>query len=218
MIDPPGTTNSSQETVIESLRLAQRRGFLGPGPVTPHVSHARGFAWPMAEALGRTPEHLADLGAGAGVPGLVLALDWGNTKVVLIEGALRRAEHLRAAVDASGMSQRVEVELARAEEVGRNPRHRGTFDGVVARSFGRPGVTAECAAPLLRVGGVLVVSEPPSPSESTDRWPEEPLQGLGMRLESIVEVPVRVVVLRQVELCSDRFPRRVGVPSKRPLF
>ena len=110
----------------------------------------------------------------------------------------------------------------RAEEVARDPAHRGGYDLVTARSFGAPAVTAECAAPLLRVGGELLVSEPPEATTS-ERWPRDGLAelGLGGPERQVVDasgVPVHLVRLVLEEACGERYPRRVGVPSKRPLF
>jgi 16S rRNA (guanine527-N7)-methyltransferase len=105
----------------------------------------------------------------------------------------------------------------RAESVGHVASHRGQWDAVIARSFGAPAVTAECAAPLLVIGGVLVVAEPPS--GSADRWPADGLARLGLSVESLVHTgDATYQVLRQVSECPARFPRRVGVPAKRPLF
>src|SRR3546814_9312392 len=81
----------------------------------------------------------------------------------------KRCAFLREAVEALGADERVEVVEGRAEEIGRGEMRR-VVDAVIARSFGPPAATAECAAPLLRAGGLLVVSEPP---EALDRWPED---------------------------------------------
>jgi 16S rRNA (guanine527-N7)-methyltransferase len=76
-------------------------------------------------------------------------------------------------------------------------------------------VTAECAAPLLAVGGLLVVSEPPDGR----RWPASALEPLGMAVEGMVRGAAGTFQrLRQVTPCPDRYPRRVGIPAKRPLF
>jgi 16S rRNA (guanine527-N7)-methyltransferase len=109
----------------------------------------------------------------------------------------------------------VRVVTGRAEDVGRRADHRGSYQVVVARSFARPAVVAECAAPLLAVGGRLVVSEPP---ERGDRWPEEGLSVLGLHLVATTSVGPRLVTLHQKDRCPERFPRRVGVPGKRPLW
>lgn len=105
---------------------------------------------------------------------------------------------------------------ARAEESGRDPGMRAGFDVVVARSFGAPAVTAECAAPLLKVGGRLIVAEPPG--GAADRWPAQALGELCLRAVTTVTKPTAFQVLEQMAPCPDRYPRRTGVPAKRPLF
>ena len=193
------------------LERSQRSGFLGPGPVTEHVTHARGFA----AGLDEPPARFLDLGSGGGVPGLVLALAWPSASAVLLDAGERRADFLREAVGRLGLGERVEVVRGRAEELGRAPELRGAFDLVVARAFGPPAATAECGAPFLRVGGKLVVSEPPEPG---DRWPADGLAQLGLARGLSWRAPHAYQSLVQIEACPDRYPRRVGRPAKRPLF
>jgi 16S rRNA (guanine527-N7)-methyltransferase len=194
------------------LARSQALGLLGPGDLDHHISHARGFA----AAAGATPAVAIDLGAGGGVPGLVLALTWPTTRVVLVEASSRRARVLEEAVAALEVAERVEVAHARAELVGRDRRYRGTADVVTARSFGPPAVTAECGAPLLRRGGVLVVSEPPAPAAA--RWPAVGLGLLGLEDLGERRGAAGYRVLVSAGPCPDRYPRRPGIPARRPLF
>ncbi|MDQ1436450.1 MAG: rRNA (guanine527-N7)-methyltransferase [Acidimicrobiaceae bacterium] len=157
-----------------------------------------------------------DLGSGGGVPGLVLAELWPQAHAVLLDSMERRTSFLTDVVGELGWRGRVTVVRERAEVFGRVPDRRAAFDLVVARGFGPPSVTAECAAPLLRLGGRLVVSEPPE--DDPGRWPAQPLSELGLRSLGLVEDGARFHVLEQVELCSDAYPRRVGLPAKRPLW
>ena len=190
---------------------ARRAGFLGPGPVAFHVEHGLGFA----DGL---PIHgrIVDLGSGGGVPGLVLALARPDTSWLLLDSQQRRAHFLEQAVERLGLGNRATVFGGRAERAGRAPDHRSRYDGVVARSFGSPPVTAEAAAPMLRVGGLLTVSEPPDPAV---RWPAADLLKLGLEPVRRYETAVgHYQVLQQVSPCPDRFPRREGVSRKRPLF
>jgi 16S rRNA (guanine527-N7)-methyltransferase len=78
-------------------------------------------------------------------------------------------------------------------------------------------VTAECGAPFLAAGGHIVVSEPPDGDDA--RWPAEGVQELGLAADGIVRTEAGSYrLLRQVAPCPDRYPRRVGMPAKRPLF
>jgi 16S rRNA (guanine527-N7)-methyltransferase len=150
------------------------------------------------------------------LPGLVLAVHWAASHWTLLDAGQRRTAFLRTAIDGLGLAGRVEVLTARAETVGREAAQRGAYDLVVARSFGSPAATAECAAPLLQVGGLLVVSEPPEPAP--DRWPVGALAELGLAPSGVVAGPPRLQILEQQTACPGRYPRRTGVPGKRPLW
>ena len=188
------------------LEEARRLGFLGPGPVDVHLDHALGFA-EVVRALAPSaesgwPARAADLGSGAGLPGLPLALALPECGWLLVESSVRRAAFLRRAVERLGIGDRVHVAEERAEAVGRRPVFRGQVDLVVARSFGPPAVVAECAAPLLRVGGRSVISEPPGGAPS--RWPADGLALLGMAPGAAASAQGWAFqVLAQQELCPD---------------
>jgi 16S rRNA (guanine527-N7)-methyltransferase len=196
--------------LLAQLEVARHRGFLGPGPVESHIDHARAFLI----ALEHTSGTVIDLGSGGGVPGLVLAVARPDLRLVLVEARAKRCRFLEAAAGALGVA--ADVVEGRAEMIGRSTR-RGTADAVVARSFGLPATTAECASPLLLVGGRLVVSEPPPPAQP-DRWPAAGLRLLGLEVAERVEEATTVQVLEQRIGCPDGYPRRDGLPAKRPLF
>lgn len=193
-------------------------GLLGPGPVEAHIEHARGFARALREITRSvSPPSLAlDLGAGGGLPGMVLLFEWPTTAFVWLDSSERSAEFLESVADRLGASGRVQVVRGRAEDVGRQPAFRHHHDLVVARAFGRPAVTAECAAPFLAPGGHLVVSEPPS--ELVDRWDADRLALLGLEVSGCWRDDAGYQVLRQFRACPEQYPRRPGRPQKAPLF
>lgn len=200
------------------LERSLAAGFLGSSKVDDHIDHACGFAAAVLSEEREVPGTLIDLGSGGGIPGLVLAELWPTTKVAMVEANERRAQFLEAEV-LKPDQDRLTVLPYRAEIVGRDPMYRQRFEIVTARSFAPPGVTAECASPLLAVGGLLVVSDPPEvPAEA--RWPHVPLQLLGLSLLHRFRYRDRYnfACLTKVSDCPSRYPRRVGVPSKRPLF
>jgi 16S rRNA (guanine527-N7)-methyltransferase len=197
------------EPLLAQLERARGLGFLGPGPVAAHVEHTMGFLSALDEVAGT----VVDLGSGGGVPGLIIGIARPDLRLCLIDARATRCRFLEAA--AVRLELQAEVVEGRAEGIGHGPL-RGTADAVVARSFGPPATTAECAAPLLRVGGRLVVSEPPTLDAA--RWPADGLAELGLGLgERSAGRPV-VQVLHQVRACPPAFPRREGLPAKRPVF
>lgn len=193
------------------LAGAQEQGFLGPGPLEEHVIRALDLARAVPEAPGTA----IDLGSGGGVPGLPLALLWSDSTWVLLDGSTKRVRFLQQAVDGLGMAGRVRAVESRAETAARTGL-RGSFDLAVARGFAGPAVTAECGAAFLRVGGLMVVAEPPG--GAPERWDEGGLAELGMRVGDTLRSPTACQVLHQEHPCPDRYPRRVGIPAKRPLW
>lgn len=205
---PP--SHRALHAVLESSR---QLGFLGPGPVDEHLQHARIFLAPLEGV-----QSCVDLGSGGGVPGLALACWRPDLHLTLVDAATKRCDFLSEAVERLDLADRVEVRCGRAEEIARDPALRGAFPAVVARSFGRPAVTAECAVGFL--GGEharLIVSEPPQTDPT--RWPDEGLALLGLRRgprQSAAGATVQILEL--TEPVDPRWPRRIGVPAKRPLF
>ena len=212
------------DALCSALREAHDHGFLGPGPVEAHVRHAVGFVRAYEDCRVEAPARVADLGSGGGVPALVLIEMWPATSFLLIDSNKRRADFLERVVatlrtrdcpEATARRGSLEVSCSRAEDVGRGPM-RASYDLVTARSFGPPAVTAECAAPLLRAGGVLIVSEPPD--SDGRRWPATGLANLGLGVGGVRGEPFSFFVAEQVSDCPPTYPRRVGVPGRRPLF
>jgi 16S rRNA (guanine527-N7)-methyltransferase len=215
----PGTQGppNPQLTALEVLlNEARRFGFLGPGPIPTQIERSLAFA----EMVPGPPQIAVDLGSGGGLPGLVLALTWPNSRWTFVESNQRRAGWLKSALEVTGAGDRVDVLCDRAENIGRSAL-RGASDLVTARSFAPPATTAECAAPLLKLGAMLLVAEPPGSSPS--RWSLEGLAELGLVLEGTRSVemrggPTTISALLAISPCPPRYPRRVGVPFKRPLF
>lgn len=197
------------EPLIAQLERARLLGFLGPGPVGDHIEHTAGFLAALLQVSGT----VVDLGSGGGVPGLIIGVARPDLVLLLVESAAKRCRFLETASEALQLNAIV-VE-GRAEVIGHGTL-RGTADAVVARSFGSPASTAECAAPLLRVGGTLVVSEPPVPDPA--RWSAQGVARLGLEIGRRSGASPVVQTFEQVRPCSDSFPRRVGLPAKRPLF
>jgi 16S rRNA (guanine527-N7)-methyltransferase len=162
---------------------------------------------------------VADLGSGAGFPGLPLAIALPTASCTLIDGNHRKCEFMRAAADRCGI-ENVTVTHARAEEWNPEP---GGCDLVVARALAPLGVIAEYAAPLLRVGGALVAWRGRRDAED-EAVAARAAAILGLRCEEPIAVTPypgalhrHLHVVTKVVPTPDRFPRRPGMARKRPL-
>lgn len=203
---------SSLRAVLTRSRAA---GLLGPGAVTDHIDHAAAFV-----AAVEPPSSFLDLGSGGGVPGLVVALAWPGATGVLLDAQERRVRFLREAVLELGIDDRVVATHGRAEDLARDPAHRGRVEVVTARSFGPPALAAECGAGFLVPGGCLVVAEPPT---GGDRWPASGLAALGLADEGPVVSPAgassgTVRRLRSLGEPLAAVPRRAAAMRRRPAF
>jgi 16S rRNA (guanine527-N7)-methyltransferase len=179
------------------------------------VEHGRALLAGLPEA-GR----VLDLGSGGGLPGLVIATYRPELELTLLEARQRACRFLREAVITLNR-QEVAVVEARAEEAARRADLREAFDAVVARSFGPPAVTAECAVGFLRPAGRLVVSEPPDEEGlevASARWPAEGLEQLGFGPPARGAAAGGSFVVLEKVRNDERWPRRVGIPAKRPLW
>jgi 16S rRNA (guanine527-N7)-methyltransferase len=167
----------------------------------------------------RAGERLVDLGAGAGLPGLPLAIALPQTRVTLVESSRRKCEFIERAVAACGIGN-AEVVHARAEAW---PDGRDRFDVATARALAGLAVVAEYAAPLLVAGGTLVGWR-----GRRDRAEEAAAARaaaiVGLEPGAVIEVtPYGGARHRHLHLMSkvmetpERFPRRPGMARKRPL-
>lgn len=197
------------------VEAAQRLGFFGPRPVDEQIAHAIAFA-ELLEAHALGPCEFLDLGSGGGLPGLVLAVRWPGVQGTLLDASVRRTAFLRTAVLELGIENRISVAEGRAELLGRDAALRAAFPLVVARSFAAPAVTAEIGGAFVRVGGALVVSEP---QEGGDRWLPDGLARVCLAAPVVHHgAGAQVAVLVRTAPLDDRWPRAVGIPTKRPLW
>jgi 16S rRNA (guanine527-N7)-methyltransferase len=172
----------------------------------------------------RTARTIADLGAGAGFPGLALAAALPDARVGLIESVGRKCEFIRRALSRSGIGN-AEAICERAETWAMAPSPEGgrdAYDAVTARAVGRLSTSAELASPLLRDGGVVVVwkgRRDPDEEAELERAGER----VGMRAEEVRWVGPyagsrhrHLHLIRKVGPTPERLPRRPGMAKKRP--
>ncbi len=161
---------------------------------------------------------LIDLGSGAGVPGIPLAVVRPEVHVVLVEASRNKAGFLQVAVRELAL-ENAEVVHGRAEALGHDPRHRERYHAVTARALGPLRVLVEYALPLLMVGGVGVFPKGRAAADEVAAA-SRALHFLGGEadLRIVASAPQSpVIVVRKVAPTPPAYPRRPGVPSRRPL-
>jgi 16S rRNA (guanine527-N7)-methyltransferase len=163
---------------------------------------------------------IADIGAGAGFPGLVLAVALPNARVDLIESVGRKCEFMRRAIAAAAIPNAT-VLNTRSEELA-SAGGRDAYDVVTARAVGRLSTLAELASPLLEPNGVLIAWKGRRDPDE-ERQLANASESLAMRPEQILDVGDRagsrhrhLHVIRKSGPTPDNLPRRPGMAKKRP--
>lgn len=205
-----------QRRLLAALERPHRLGMIG-GDLADHVAHAASFG-PLVAVVASATENTenpgsqlaaVDLGTGGGIPGIVLAALWPQWQWTLVDVRAARAQEVEATVARLGLEATCDVVVSAAQELGRAAPWRQTFDLAVARAFGPPALLAECSAGLLRVGGTLIVSEPPNAlAELGDRWPTQSLEAFGLGPAAIETVEGRhFAVIKKTSSTPERYPR-----------
>jgi len=173
----------------------------------------------MKDAPGK---RIVDIGSGAGFPGLVLKIVYPSVQLTLVDSVGKKIDFCRHIVRTLGLEQ-VETLQERAENIGQSLAYREQYDWAVARAVADLAVLAEYLLPLVRIGGrMLAMKGENGPAES--HAAEHALQMLGGHLRQLLPVTLPgvaeeryLVIVDKVAATPTRYPRRVGIPSKRPL-
>jgi 16S rRNA (guanine527-N7)-methyltransferase len=171
---------AEHDGLIRIFSAAQRIGALGTQPIQDIITHACAFA----DALPPSVNTCVDLGSGAGVPGLVIAIARPEIHLTLVDRRSKRTDALQRAIKSLGIENQVSVVCADVESFARSTNAKHSFDAACARGFGPPEFTLKWSTELVKTGGVIVVSEPPL--GSPDRWQDIDLAAAG------VSTPIRI--------------------------
>jgi 16S rRNA (guanine527-N7)-methyltransferase len=169
----------------------------------------------------REAGRIADLGSGAGFPGLALAAALPEARIDLVESVSRKCDFMRRAAAAAGIANATVFD-ARSEDLAAMPEHREAYDVVTARAVARLSTIAELASPLLREGGVLVAWKGKrDPEEEAEL--ERASEALAMAQEQVLDVGNRarsqhrhLHLIRKTGPTPADLPRRPGIAKKRP--
>ncbi len=173
MLPSPGPLAQVEPELLgrleEAWRPARAAGVIGDLSLDVLRHHSAGFILKDWREL--PAGDFVDCGAGAGVVGVLLALELPRSRWTLVDASERRCDLAERAVVAAGLQARVSVEHSLLEDMAARPETRGALDGAVARLFGPATELAECGLPLLRIGGSMVVSVSVDTRQQWERMP-----------------------------------------------
>jgi len=165
---------------------------------------------------------LIDIGAGAGFPGVPLKILYPRLWLTLVESVRKKARFLETVAAELGLAD-VNIITERAEVLGQQAAHRSQYDWAVARAVAEMRVLAEYLLPFCRVGGHMLAQKGRNAASETAaaRGAIAELGGAEPQLRP-VQLPDHsethyLVVIEKVRETPARYPRRVGIPAKRPL-
>ncbi len=168
------------------------------------------------------PANLIDIGTGAGFPGIPLKIIYPNTKVTLVESVGKKAMFCQHIVSLLGLDG-VEVINSRAEDLGQMHAHRECYEWGIARAVANLRVLSEYLLPLVQIGGKMLAQKGESgPAEVHSA--ENAIKLLGGEVRQLVPVTLpgvveerHLVVVDKVATTPPGYPRKPGVPAKKPL-
>lgn len=164
-------------------------------------------------------ESIADIGTGAGFPGIPLKIMMPEKNLYLIDSLNKRINFLKEVTSKLGLSK-VECIHGRAEEMGKNKAYREKYDAVVSRAVANMRVLCEYCLPFVKVGGMFVALKAEKAEEELKE--AKPMIGtLGGKVEAIIDAPLpmtdmtrKLIVVRKTEPTPSKFPRRADKIKK----
>jgi 16S rRNA (guanine527-N7)-methyltransferase len=174
------------------------------------------------EGLTEVCRQIVDVGSGAGLPGIPLAIVLPRSRITLVEATQKKCRFLDHVIGTLGL-QNVVVVTGRSEDVAHRSDMREVFDTAIARALAALPTLVELGLPFLRIGGRLIAMKKIGIDEEV-RSAGAAVTLLGGRLRSsiIVRVPIldeprQLVVVEKVRPTPGNYPRRAGLPGKSPL-
>ena len=164
---------------------------------------------------------LLDIGTGAGIPGIPVKIHLPKIRLTLLDSIARKTAFLKYIVGRLGLDY-VNVVTGRAEQIAHQPEYRGRFDVVVCRAVSKLSTVAELTLPFCREGGLAIAPKKGDIGEELEQAARAVsiLGGVTRQTRRVdVELlePRLLVIMEKVSPTPDKYPRRAGMPAKRPL-
>ncbi|AIQ66201.1 16S rRNA methyltransferase [Paenibacillus stellifer] len=168
-------------------------------------------------------ESLADIGSGAGFPGIPLKIAFPHLQLTIVDSLSKRISFLQHVCDELGLKG-VTLVHGRAEDIGRLPAHRDHYDLVTARAVARMALLNEFCLPFARKGGEFAAMKGSDPIEEVAEasFSLKELRAELVKVESF-KLPVEesdrhIVLIRKNGATPAKYPRKAGLPAKQPLL
>ena len=177
----------------------------------------------IADIIGNiSSSRVIDIGTGAGLPGIPLKIAYPDMSLTLLEATSKKVEFLRYITDKLGLNDS-EIVKGRAEEIAHERRHREQYDVALARAVATLPVAVELALPFCMPGGVFIAQKKGNIEREISRSMRA-IDEMGGRLQETKQVQIegiedsrKLVIIEKVRATPGKYPRRSGIPAKRPI-
>lgn len=165
---------------------------------------------------------IIDVGTGAGFPGIPIKIAFPDTKVVLLDSLNKRIKFLNDVIEKLGL-KKIETIHGRAEELGKNKKHREKYDIAIARAVAPLNILLEYLMPFVKVNGKCLCMKGSS-SEEEIKNSKNAVKILGGELIKTedfyipnTDIKRRIIQINKTKETNNKYPRKAGTPSKEPL-
>jgi len=167
-------------------------------------------------------ERIIDIGTGAGFPGIPIKIIKPNLFITLLESQKKKVTFLEELIKILNLDK-VEIIWDRAENLGKNPQYRETYDLVLARGVAKPNIVLEYALPFVKISGLFLGQ---ATEKNINEWymAKNVISIFGGNLEKEISISIdstitrKLLIIRKISPTPDKYPRRPGIPEKKPLL
>lgn len=167
-------------------------------------------------------DRIADIGTGAGFPGIPLKIITATNNITLIDSLNKRINFLNEVINKNKL-EKIYTIHARAEEIGHNKKYRNQFDVVTSRAVAKLNVLLEYMLPLLKIGGKCICLKGPNVEEEIEEA-KNAMMILGGEIEKKEEIILpdsdnkrTIIIVKSVKQLPNKYPRKAGTPTTSPL-
>lgn len=169
---------------------------------------------------------IIDVGTGAGFPGIPLKIYNESLDITLLDSLNKRINFLNDVIEMLNLNK-IRAVHSRAEDAAKNPDYRERFDIATSRAVANLSTLVEYLLPFVRVNGICICMKGPNVDEELNRA-KKAIEVLGGRIEHVDNLKLaaddaqndlerNIIIIRKVRKCSNKYPRKAGMPSKEPI-